>query len=92
MAIQWPGQGLTSNAHVSWRPGPRSLAPWAAPRHRLTRKCGTDGFMAPEIIRNQPYDQKVQPAVPAVQPGVALGRGMAGLHMGLLGGGWLVVG
>lgn len=30
-----------------------------AGRHRLTRKCGTDGFMAPEIIRNQPYDQKV---------------------------------
>ena len=28
-------------------------------RHRLTRKCGTDGFMAPEIMRNQPYDQKV---------------------------------
>lgn len=28
-------------------------------KHRLTRKCGTDGFMAPEIIRNQPYDQKV---------------------------------
>ncbi|CAK9068612.1 unnamed protein product [Durusdinium trenchii] len=27
-------------------------------KHRLTRKCGTDGFMAPEIIRNQPYDQK----------------------------------
>lgn len=31
----------------------------AGGRHRLTRKCGTDGFMAPEIIRNQPYDQKV---------------------------------
>jgi len=27
-------------------------------KHRLTRKCGTDGFMAPEIMRNQPYDQK----------------------------------
>ncbi|CAJ1455589.1 unnamed protein product [Effrenium voratum] len=27
-------------------------------KHRLTRKCGTDGFMAPEIMRNQPYDHK----------------------------------
>lgn len=34
------------------------LSPFFSTRHRLTRKCGTDGFMAPEIIRNQPYDQK----------------------------------
>jgi len=27
-------------------------------KHRLTRKCGTDGFMAPEILRHQPYDEK----------------------------------
>ncbi|CAE8705694.1 unnamed protein product, partial [Polarella glacialis] len=27
-------------------------------KHRLTRRVGTDGFMAPEVARNQPYDEK----------------------------------
>lgn len=27
-------------------------------KHRLTKRVGTDGFMAPEVMRNQPYNEK----------------------------------
>lgn len=34
------------------------VSAYCSDKHRLTRKVGTEGFMAPEIIRHQPYNEK----------------------------------
>jgi len=34
------------------------VSAYCGEKHRLTRRVGTDGFMAPEISRNLPYDEK----------------------------------